>query len=265
MSTTRRDLLTAGAAGAAVLTGMAGQAQEGRRTFVLVHGAWHGGWCWRRVADILSAQGHRVLTPTLTGLGERSHLLQAGMRIGLDTHVADVVNVLRWEGLADVVLCGHSYGGMVVSGAAERLPPDAIRSLVFVDAFVPDNGQSLLDLGSANVKDMIGKLVEQKAGAVPPVPAAAFRVNERDRAWVDGLCTPQPLATMTDRLTLTGARERIANKTYIRAAGYPSPGFDAAKAKVSAAGGWRVTELPCGHDTMVDLPEQTAALLLEAA
>src|SRR4249920_2057180 len=95
------------------------QAPTGGKTFVLVHGAWHGGWCWRRVSDLLERQGHKVFTPTLTGLGERSHLLRAG--INVSTHVTDVANVLKWEGLSNVVLCGHSYGGLVVSGVAEQM------------------------------------------------------------------------------------------------------------------------------------------------
>jgi pimeloyl-ACP methyl ester carboxylesterase len=106
-------------------------------TFVLVHGAWHGGWCWRRVADRLRSDGHAVFTPTLTGLGERSHLLRPG--IDLATHVADIVNVMRCERLSDVVLCGHSYGGFVISGVAEEMPA-LIRSIVFLDAFVPKSG-----------------------------------------------------------------------------------------------------------------------------
>src|SRR5436190_22734771 len=97
--------------------------------FVLVHGAWHGGWCWRRVADLLTADGHRVLTPTLTGLGERSHLLSPG--ISLDTHIADVVNVAKWERLDKIVLVGHSYGGIVISGVAEKISA-AISSIVFL-------------------------------------------------------------------------------------------------------------------------------------
>src|SRR5271170_5119317 len=108
-------------------------------TFVLVHGAWHGG-------------GHAVFTPTLTGLGERSHLLRAG--IDLKTHIADVVNVMKWEGLSDVVLCGHSYGGFVISGVAEQMAP-AIRSIVFLDAFVPRNGESTLDLTGPAVQEGI--------------------------------------------------------------------------------------------------------------
>src|SRR5512147_745134 len=118
---TRRTVLGAMAAGAGLM-GMVdstnAQAQTNAKTFVMVHGAWHGGWCWRRVADLLERQGHKVFAPTLTGLGERSHLMRAG--INLSTHVTDVVNVLEWEGLSDVVLCGHSYGGLVVSGVAEQ-------------------------------------------------------------------------------------------------------------------------------------------------
>src|SRR5262245_14863398 len=115
-------------------------------TFVLVHGAWHGGWCWQRVSPLLRARGHEVFAPTLTGLGERSHLLTR--EIGLETHVADVVNAIRWEDLTDVVLCGHSYGGMVISGAADRMA-DRVRSLVYLDAFVPADGQSIFDFMTA--------------------------------------------------------------------------------------------------------------------
>src|SRR5579862_2956420 len=119
---TRRSMLAAGAAlgTAAVASGATrSEAQGAQKTFVLVHGAWHGGWCWRRVADLLERQGHKVYTPTLTGLGERSHLLAPG--IGLATHVTDVVNVLKWERLSGVVLCGHSYGGMIITGVAEQM------------------------------------------------------------------------------------------------------------------------------------------------
>jgi pimeloyl-ACP methyl ester carboxylesterase len=236
-------------------------------TFVLVHGAWHGGWCWRRVADMLRAEGYSVFTPTLTGLGERSHLLAADMRIGLDTHVADIANLFRWERLSDVVLCGHSYGGMVISGVAERMEaqPGAIRALVFLDAFVPEDGEALADIVPPHVRERIAALAAENARSMPPISAEAFRVNERDRDWVDEYCTPQPLAALTERIALTGARERVARKTYVRATGYPSVAFDAARAKVAGDGGWRVVELPCGHDAMVDLPERVAEILIEAA
>ena len=129
-------------------------------TFVLVHGAWHGGWCWRRVADLLTAKGHRVFTPTLTGLGERSHLMQAG--INVSTHATDVVNVIKWERLANVVLCGHSYGGMVVSAVAEQAL-DRIGSIVFLDAFVPENGDSMADLTSQVVRDNLKTASRQRS------------------------------------------------------------------------------------------------------
>src|SRR4051812_4933591 len=113
-----------------------------RKTFVLVHGAWHGGWCWRRVGDRLRALGHDVRTPTLTGVGERAHLLSPA--VTLRTHVDDVVNVIKWDELTDVVLVGHSYGGFIVSEVVERVP-HAIASIVYLDAFVPENGKSLQD------------------------------------------------------------------------------------------------------------------------
>jgi pimeloyl-ACP methyl ester carboxylesterase len=231
-------------------------------TFVLVHGAWHGGWCWRRVSDLLERQGHKVFTPTLTGLGERSHLLRAG--INVSTHVTDVANLLKWEGLSNVVLCGHSYGGLVVSGVAEK-SAGAIGSIVFLDAFVPENGDAMTDLTSGAVRDNIKAAAERGDLGVPPRSAAAFLVNEKDQAWVDAMCVPQPIGTMTEKITLTGARERIGKKAYIRASAYPNPGFDTAYARVKADRSWRTYEVPCGHDVMVDMPERLTEILIEVA
>jgi pimeloyl-ACP methyl ester carboxylesterase len=232
------------------------------QTFVLVHGAWHGGWCWRRVADLLEAKGHKVFTPTLTGLGERSHLLRAG--INVSTHVADVVNVLKWERLSNVVLCGHSYGGLVVSGVAEQMA-SAIGSIAFLDAFLPESGDSMAELTSQAVRDQLKAAADHGDLGVPARSAAAFMVNEKDRAWVDSLCVPQPIGCMTETMSLTGARERIAKKSYIRASAYPNPGFDAAYARVKADKSWRTYEVPCGHDVMVDMPERHTEIVLEVA
>ena len=182
-------------------------------TFVLVHGAWHGGWCWRRVADRLRRDGHAVFTPTLTGLGERSHLLRPG--IDLATHVADIVNLMRWERLSDVVLCGHSYGGFVISGVAEEMPA-LIRSIVFLDAFLPENGDTILKLTGPAVQDAIRAALQRNDLGVPPRSAEAFGVNAADRQWVDDLCVPQPIGTFTSPIALSGARERIARKTHSR-------------------------------------------------
>jgi pimeloyl-ACP methyl ester carboxylesterase len=235
-------------------------------TFVLVHGAWHGGWCWQRVADRLRSGGHKVFTPTLTGLGERSHLLRqsSDFRIDIGTHITDVVNVMKWERLSDVVLCGHSYGGFVISGVAERMA-SAIRSMVFLDAFVPDNGDTTQNLTSSTMQEVIRTALASGALGMPPRPAEFFGVNEADRAWVDSLCTPQPIGTFTYKIPLTGARETIARKTYIRAKSYANPGFDKALSAVRSDPSWRTYEVPCGHDVMVDAPERLTELLLEAA
>ena len=237
---------------------------EDVRTFVLVHGAWHGGWCWRRVADLLIRRGHRVFTPTLTGLAERSHL--ARRDVNLSTHIDDVVNLLRWEGLSNVVLCGHSYGGMVVSGVAERAPAGAIGSIVFLDAFLPDHGRSLLDYTTAGGREG-GPMVEEgeRTGFVTPIPAEVFAVNLADRVWVDAQCTPQPYATLTEKAEMTGARDRIARKTYVLATGYGGLAFPTFAAKVSDRADWTYREVPCGHDVMLDAPERLAEILEEAA
>lgn len=231
-------------------------------TFVLVHGAWHGGWCWQRVADRLRGLNHKVFTPTLTGLGERVHLLTPG--IDVKTHVTDVVNVMKWEGLSDVVLCGHSYGGFVISGVAEQLP-QAIRSIVFLDAFVPQNGEAVCDLTGPAVLEAARAALQKGDITIPPRPAEFFGVNPADRAWVDRLCVGQPIGCFTDKIALTGAAGRIARKSYIRAKSYANPGFDKALAAVQADPSWRTYAVPCGHDVMVDAPDRLTEILLEAA
>ena len=152
--------------------------------FVLVHGAWIGGWCWRPNAQALRKAGHEVFTPTLTGLGERSHLMNPG--INLDTHIADIVNVFKHEELSDVVLVGHSYGGMVVTGVADTLA-DKIRSLVYLDAFVPESGRALVDLAPPEPKP-------QPASdyTLAPLPAAVFGASPEVAAFVDARTSPHP-------------------------------------------------------------------------
>jgi pimeloyl-ACP methyl ester carboxylesterase len=226
-------------------------------TFVLVHGAWHGAWCWRRVARLLARDGHEIFTPTLTGLAERSHLLTPD--VDLDTHILDVVNEMKWQELNDVVLVGHSYAGLVISGVAERME-QAIAAFVLLDAFFPESGQALVDLAPPPVRETFLAAERDGAAGIPPRSAAMFNVNERDRAWVDAQCTPQPVKCGLQAVTLTGARERIANKTYIRATAYPSEPFDRALAKARARG-WRSHEVVCGHDVMLDAPGRLAEIL----
>ena len=262
---TRRNVVGGIGLGIAAASGGAiapAEAQTLTKTFVLVHGAWHGAWCLRRVSDLLEAKGHKVFVPTLTGLGDKSHLLDA--KVNLAMHVTDVVNLLKWEDLKGIVLVGHSYGGYIVTGVAEQMA-DSVASIVFLDAFVPENGDSLAAGASQPVKDAIAAARSKGEIALKPVPAAVFRVNEKDRAWVDAKCTPQPIATLTDTIAVTGARDRIAKKAYIRAKGYPSVPSDAAQAKYKANAAWKSYEMTAGHDAMVDQPKELTDILIEVA
>jgi pimeloyl-ACP methyl ester carboxylesterase len=219
--------------------------EESMATFVLVHGAWRGAWCWRRVARLL------------TGLGERSHLLTRD--INLDTHILDVVNVMKWQGLNNVVLVGHSYAGMVISGVAGKLEK-SIFSFVMLDAFSPETGQALVDLQPPAIRENFLVAARNGALTIPPRPAAMFNLNEKDRAWVDAQCTPHPIKCFLQNLTLTRARERVGIRAFIRTTGYPSESFDHGVAYARAKGS-RTHEVACGHDVMLDMPERLAELL----
>src|SRR6201991_4816499 len=181
---TRRGAIAAGMTGAAMAaTGFeAATAQQIAKTFVLVHGAWHGGWCWRRVADLLEKQGHKVFAPALTGVGESSHLLSKD--INLDTHITGIVNVFKWEDLKDVCLVVHSYGGYPGSGALEQIG-DRVSSIVWLDAFKPENGQRAFDTASPVARDGIEAAVAHGEPGRPAPAAHLFGVNEADRAWVE--------------------------------------------------------------------------------
>ena len=175
---------------------------------MLVHGAWHGGWCWGKVAAILRGRGHTVLTPTQTGLGERSHLLSKS--ITLDTFVDDIVNVLKFEELKDVILVGHSFGGNAISGTADRMP-DRIRQLVYLDAAMLENGQSVFSLLPPDVVAARTKAAQDSSGglSIPPPPAAAFGLSDpAQQAWLTARLTPHPFGTFTSPLNL---KNKIAN------------------------------------------------------
>ena len=232
-------------------------------TFVLVTGAWHGSWCWKRVRAALTRQGHEVFTPTLSGLCERSHLLSR--EIDLQTHILDIVNLIRWEELTDVVLVGHSYGGCVISGVADRIG-EKIASLVYLDAFVLENGQSVYDTLPPEQRQA---QLDALAGGgddwrVPPIPAAAFNVNPADRAWVDAQCTPQPLACFQQKLSLTHDRPPVAAIHYVLATDWQGTPFTQFHQKAKA-GGWSTREIACGHDVMLDRPAELTAALSEIA
>ena len=240
--------------------------------YVLVHGAWHGGWCWRDTAALLRAQGHVVATPTHTGVGERAH--QSNEAITLETHVRDVVGAIEAEELDDVILCGHSYGGMVITAVADRLP-GRVRALVYLDAFVPNEGDSLIRLLEAALPPEVaqvfiggfrGSAREHHSGMMAPIPAEVFNVSAQNRAWVDRRCVPQALATFETPLLLSGGGlESVGRRVYVLADGWdPSP-FRHFAAMMSTRPDWTVVKVPCGHDVMVDMPEALAGLLAELA
>lgn len=229
-------------------------------TFVLVHGAWHGGWCWRTLAPLLRAAGHNVLTPTLTGLGERAHL--AGPAVDLELHVRDVLAVLEVEDLREVVLVGHSYGGIVATVVADRAP-ERLARLIYLDAPVPRDGQSGLDLITpTQVADFQARVAAGDGWRFPPNSPAALGLDDpADAAWAGQRLTPQPLATFSQPVRLTGAGASVA-RAYIFCAP-PRPGSRLAEFAAEArAAGWAYAEITAGHDAMISAPAALAAALL---
>ena len=220
-------------------------------TYVFVHGAWGGGWDWRVVDSLLTLRGHRVVRASLTGLGERVHL--ASPSIGLATHIDDVVNAILWEGLRDVILVGHSYGGMVVTGVADRIP-ERIRRVVYLDAFLPQSGETALDL-------------------VDSSGAAFLRTNARDGflipVWVTDVSAiprdvPHPLRTFTDTLRLSNpAASRISGVYILTFEPGTTPDPFQRFADRAAARGWPVHRMEADHIPERSAPAALVTLLLE--
>jgi pimeloyl-ACP methyl ester carboxylesterase len=232
------------------------------RTYVLVHGAWHGGWCWRRVAERLAAAGHRVLTPTQTGLGERAHLLSAA--ITPDTFIGDIVSVIEMEELEDVVLVGHSFGGRSICGVADRMP-ERLHRLVFLDAALPESGKSAFDHTLPELRAARIKAAQESSGglSIPPPNAAAFGITDAaDAAWVERRLTPHPLATYSLPLTLRHPLGNGVPATYIRCIdpAYANTASSAEFAK--AQPGWQYLEIATGHDAMITAPAELTRMLL---
>jgi len=214
---------------------------------VLVHGAWGGGWDWRPVSDILASRGHQAFRVTLTGLGERAHL--ASPDIGLETHITDVVNTILYENLRDVTLVGHSYGGMVITGVADRIP-DRLAHLVYVDGFVPEDGESVSTLGTPGARplgEVRGAFIVPtcvKPGSVPPMDV------------------PQPAKTFSDVIALKNPlRERIPT-TYILTVdpGATNDMFDPFAARAKSKG-WLVEKITSDHNAQRSAREELCELL----
>lgn len=228
-------------------------------TFVLVHGAWHGGWCWKKLTPLLRAAGHEVLAPTLTGLGERAHLINP--QINLDTHIQDITTVLQYEDLQNVILVGHSYGGMVIAGV-EAKAGKRLAQLVYLDAFLPEDGKALQDYAPP-----LAELVQaQGAGwrlssAWLGTPTEMFGVKDSaDLAWVTPRLGDQPYATFTQPVQLAANPSKSLRRTYIHLT--KGPPFEEAAARAKKQGFGFHELFSGGHDAMVTQPAELAKLLL---
>lgn len=229
--------------------------------FVLVHGAWQGAWCWRRVLPGLWQAGHRAWAVTLTGVGERTHLLSPS--ITLETHLADVAAVIEAEELERVVLVGHSYAGLVVTGVADRLAP-RIAQLVYLDAVVPEPGESWSS-GHAPETQAARRAAIAATGTIPPADPAAFGLAGDDAAWVARRQTPQPGSVYDAPLHFDAARIAALPRTFIDCTQPALPTIDASRRRVRAQPGWRRVEIATGHAPMISAPDALLRALLALA
>ena len=226
--------------------------------FVLVHGAWHGAWCWSRILPPLWAAGHRAFAVSLTGVGERAHLLSKS--VTLDTHIADVASVIEAEELLDAVLVGHSYAGIVITGVADRLAA-RLRHLVYVDAVVPTPGESWSSGHSAETQATRRKAIAESGVLLPPDPSV-FGLTGADRAWVARRLTPQPGGVYEAPLHFDTERVAALPRSFVDCNAPALATIDAMRLRVRAEPGWSVTEIATGHDPMVSAPQALVEILL---
>lgn len=230
-------------------------------TYVLVHGSWHGGWCWKKVTPLLRAAGHRVYTVTMTGLGDRSHLVNRS--VNLSTHITDVANTLFYEDLRDVILVGHSYGTFVVAGAADAMA-DRVGHLVLFDGSIPENGKALLDIIPAERRELIVDQANREGDGwlMPVPPLSSWGVTDpADVAWMTPRLAPHPLAAPSEPIRLTGAVEAIPT-SYILCTRDRDRGYVDKTRATAANRGWGFHTIDSGHDAMVTHPAELAPILL---
>jgi pimeloyl-ACP methyl ester carboxylesterase len=273
----RRGTFGAAAAGAALAAATFSdtssvRGQTGNKaTFVLVHPAWFGGWCWKKVIPLLRARGYDVFAPTLTGLGERAHL--ARPEIGLNVHVEDVANLLKYEDLTNVVLVGNSSSGMVITGVADQVP-ELIAHIVYLDAFVPQDGQNMLDLMPPDRRPPMEALVQNEGQgwllprfAPPPwekfAPEAWRITDEADLRWVLPRLRPTPFGHFKEPVHRKNTTAEKLPRTYIRCMQWPNAVYDRHAEAARRTPGWRYRELATSHLPYITHPHQVADLLFE--
>ena len=259
-----RRILLAAAASAALVPDQAvaqGAAPASAKTYVLVHGAYGGGWIWRDVADGLRRLGHHVLTPTQTGMGERSHLMSR--QITVDTHIEDIANVIETEELSNVILVGHSYGGMAVTGVADRLT-DRIRHIVYLDALIPENGDTAFTVLPAGLADSRRKLAREQGGGVAlPVPGPeAFPIPDGpNKDWFMRRLRPHPIGTYESTVVLSKPAGAGLPVTYVAYTNPPLASIEPSRQRARAKAGWRYLEVAGPHDVEIPSPEKVVELL----
>lgn len=241
--------------------------------FVLVHGAWHGGWCWRHVVQALTAAGHRAHAVTLTGVGERVHLMSPA--ITLETHIGDVINAMDAEEMREVVLAVHSYAGMIGTAIADRLP-GRLRHLVYVDAVVPKPGESWSSThASATREARLAAAAASPDFSFPPPDPSVYGLAGEDHAWVARRQTPHPGHTYQAVLDFDPQRVGRVPRTFVNCVDPALGTIDAIRRRLAdkglwggawhAGGGARVIDLPTGHDPMVSAPAELTRNLLGCA
>jgi pimeloyl-ACP methyl ester carboxylesterase len=228
-------------------------------TFLICHGAWSAGWAWKKVRPLLRAAGHDVFTPTYTGLGERAH--QVSPAINLDTHIGDVLAVLDCEDLRDVVLVGHSYGGMVATGVADRAA-ERISRLIYLDAFVPGDGQSLFDLlpAQARAQRQDGSQAPADGWLLPPNPIPPD-TSPADIAWITPRRRWQPIGTFVQPLTLKNPNPRLPRSYIYCTRIAPDDTFGQFAKRFRSDPAWQLFEIDASHSPNVTAPEALARLL----
>jgi pimeloyl-ACP methyl ester carboxylesterase len=257
----------AAAGGAAILAQAASgdrpaRAQGRKNTFVLVHGAWHGGWCWQRVTPLLAAEGHAVHAPTLTGLGDRAHLARAD--VNLDTHIQDIVALLEMEDLNDVTLVGHSSSGFAITGAADRAKA-RLRNLIYLDAWVPENGKSLADYLPPERQFPFLRSGLAQAG-FPPFPVPAFGIRDpKDIEWVKARLVNQPYFAQVQPLKLANPAGNGLPRSFIYCSQPAMGPFDHFAQMARSDASWKFREMKTGHDAMITDPKGLVTHLIELA
>ncbi len=227
--------------------------------FVLVHGAWHGAWCWQRVVSGLWAGGHRAFAVSLTGVGERAHQIAAKIR--LSTHVDDVLAVIDAEELRACVLVGHSYGGMVITGVADQIENSAALSrLVYLDAMVPLPGECWSTTHEPKTRDARRAAIAEH-GHLPAPDPSAFGLAGPDHAWVARRQTPQPGSLYDDALHFDPARVSRWPRQFIDCTSPSLATIDVMRTRVRSQAGWQVDEIATGHDAMISAPEALIEVL----